>query len=276
MLTLRRFMCGCFGFFASVHFLALIFFGFVLGNLVLATLLILILTVLYGMAWWTIWRAKSSARRWAIAASLATLLEGILPVLFTYVSLPGYGASHNARHLIHGGLEVALGIAGLVAFGPRDAMAQLPAKPETPRVGVFQMPIITIKVKAKRYPLWHYAVASVIAIVNSFFFAWMAYSKGFGPSAARQVFLVFLGLQMFFLPLLYFANERRFRDHNSRAVQWVASAFAGLMGAVVLYFLAVHDLKGDPSTRFLSNVISLVCLAIGVLLCLFGIKYEVE
>lgn len=140
------------------------------------------------------------------------------------------------------------------------------------------MPLVTIKVKAKQYPLWHYVAAVVLAIVNASFFAWVAYSTGLGLSTARQVLFVFGGLQLLMIPSLYFANEWRFRDHNSKAVQWLAAGFTGLMSFAIIYFLAVHDLRsGKNSTTILLTVVTmLVSIVAGLLFGLFGIKYEVE
>jgi drug/metabolite transporter (DMT)-like permease len=140
------------------------------------------------------------------------------------------------------------------------------------------MPVITIKVKAKQYPIWHYVIAAVLAFVGSSFWAWVAYLAGFGLSAARQVLFVFGGLQLLLVPSLYFANEKRFRDHNSKAVQWVAAGFIGSISFAIIYFLAVHDLRsgGDSTTTLLTVVISLVSIVAGLLFSLFGIKYEVD
>ena len=140
------------------------------------------------------------------------------------------------------------------------------------------MPIITIKVKARQYPVWQYIAATVIAIVNASFFAWFAYSAGFGLWMAWRVLFVFGGLQLLLIPSLYFANERRFRDHNSKAVQGVASFFIGLIGFAVVYFLADHDFRtGEDSTTILFAVlISVASIVAGILFALFGIRYEVE
>lgn len=140
------------------------------------------------------------------------------------------------------------------------------------------MPFITIRVKARKYPVWQYIAAVMIAIVNASFFAWFAYSCGLGLWMARQVLFVFGGLQLLLIPSLYFANERRFHDHNSKAVQGVAAVFAGLMCFAVIYFLAAHDItNGEDSTTILFAVlISIASIVTGILFALFGIRYEVE
>jgi len=96
-----------------------------------------VLTGLYGMAWWTVRRAKPSARKWAIAASTAILVHS-LPLLVVLVYIARY------YPIVHGGwwdlailpaLTLTLGILGLVAFLPRDSAAQPEAAvPAPPRI----------------------------------------------------------------------------------------------------------------------------------------------
>jgi len=96
-----------------------------------------VLAGLYGMAWWTVKRAKPSARKWAIAASTAILVHS-LPLLVVLVYIARY------YPIVHGGwwdlailpaLTLTLGILGLVAFLPRDSAAQPEAAvPAPPRI----------------------------------------------------------------------------------------------------------------------------------------------
>jgi len=66
-----------------------------------------ILAVIFGVAWWTVWKGKPSARGWGIAASLINIL----------VSLPWVFISRSAwRHIW---VLLAVGVAGLVAFARR-------------------------------------------------------------------------------------------------------------------------------------------------------------
>jgi hypothetical protein len=64
--------------------------------------------VVFGMAWWTVFKGKSSARWWGIAASLINIQVSLLPVVIPPHSI------WNGFSLLLG-----LGVAGLVAFGRR-------------------------------------------------------------------------------------------------------------------------------------------------------------
>jgi Zn-dependent protease len=75
-----------------------------------------------GMAWRSIRKGRKTARVWAIVASLEVLLMAT-PLVF-------YRPPHFPW-LLEIGLST-LGIAGLVAFGRRDAHAQLPLSPAKP------------------------------------------------------------------------------------------------------------------------------------------------
>jgi hypothetical protein len=136
------------------------------------------------------------------------------------------------------------------------------------------VPLI-FRVKARRYPSWHYAIAGVFSLLGSAFWAWVAYSAlAVTLSVAKQVFIVFAVLPLLFLGLLYIAYERQFRDHRSRAVPKVASAFGASMMLATLYFLAKYD--GDSPAKTPALIISLVSIAIGVYVSVFLIRYEVE
>jgi hypothetical protein len=160
MLKLRKFLCGWFGFLAVVFLMVSItsvprmlhplqprgFPGSVQNTHVSWALAIvlhvfirllqcmpLVLGAVYGMAWWTAKSGKRSARAWAIAASLGMLILS-LPLLTALFFILAYSPRMAIGFLIFDGLVVALGIAGLVAFGRRDSMVQpvYPAKP--PRI----------------------------------------------------------------------------------------------------------------------------------------------
>jgi hypothetical protein len=159
MLKLRRFLCGCFGFLAlsflaagvgtvpgifrhahapdqlSVHRFSP-FVSELLAMLAKLVLLIPIpLAILYGMAWWAIGKSKSSARIWALAASASLVLQGgVFLAMVSFVM---------SRYRVHGSpngligfcvLNLAAGIAGIVAFGRRDATAAPIAKPKPQRI----------------------------------------------------------------------------------------------------------------------------------------------
>ncbi len=65
------------------------------------------LIVIFGVAFWTFWTAKRSARSWGIAASSAYILIYLQPLIF----LSGLIWWHSLGALF-------LGIAGLIAFSP--------------------------------------------------------------------------------------------------------------------------------------------------------------
>jgi hypothetical protein len=76
----------------------------------------------------------------------------------------------------------------------------------------------TFRVKARRYPPWHYAIAGVFSLLGSAFWAWLAYSAlAVTLSVAKQVFIVFAVLPLLFLGLIYIAYKRQFRDHRVKS-----------------------------------------------------------
>lgn len=75
-----------------------------LGGLMFAALFSILVATVSGVAWWTMWKSKSSARGWAIIATLASVLIFLRAVVFHL---------HIAWH--HLGALV-IGIIGLVAF----------------------------------------------------------------------------------------------------------------------------------------------------------------
>ncbi|HEX9120226.1 MAG TPA: hypothetical protein VF840_06770 [Terriglobales bacterium] len=134
------------------------------------------------------------------------------------------------------------------------------------------MPLLTVKVKAKRRPWWDYAAGAILSLLVSAFWAWVAYSAiGFSPALARQVFIVFGALSLLFCPLLYLANEKQVRDHRSKALPMTATAFVALFSAAVLYFIARNE-----GETVLPIVFGVITIGLGVYISLFAIKYEFE
>jgi len=70
-----------------------------------------VLAIVYGMAWWTVWRGKPSAKGWGIAASFAYVLISFWGIIFSSRSAPGSVWS-----------LLPLGVAGLAIFLRPDAM----------------------------------------------------------------------------------------------------------------------------------------------------------
>jgi Zn-dependent protease len=95
----------------------------------------LAVAIVYAIAWWKIKQGKPAARRWAIAASLVTLLQSLLFTFVVYIERSRLMHSRPADLAIICGLMVLVGVAGLFAFAPRNALADTPinaAKP--PRI----------------------------------------------------------------------------------------------------------------------------------------------
>jgi drug/metabolite transporter (DMT)-like permease len=64
-----------------------------------------LLTYIFGMAWWTVWKEKPSGKSWGIAASLINNLVMIMAYILHKRSLSGYQWE-----------VLAIGIVGLIAF----------------------------------------------------------------------------------------------------------------------------------------------------------------
>src|SRR5271157_651667 len=162
MLKLRRFMCGCFGNFALIFIIGstvtvprLFHIYHALGilsstpgaihhnkpiSIVNVVFLITFLVsppfvaFLNGMAWWTVKKGKTTARGWAIAASISLILSSI-PVLASGIFAWKYTPIEFLIGLfVIGAAIMALGIVGLVAFTRRDAMAQPVIAAKPPRI----------------------------------------------------------------------------------------------------------------------------------------------
>jgi hypothetical protein len=100
---------------------------------ILLGLLIPAQSIVFAMAWWTVWRSKVSARAWAITASLIFVLGSCLML---------YSAGEIWRQAIlwHVTLPLlAVGVSGLVLFSPRNLTAKLteetPSQPPIPGDG---------------------------------------------------------------------------------------------------------------------------------------------
>lgn len=142
MLKLRKLLCRCFGFLAMVFLFAsywavqglflyfrdpgaydlapsykvslriISFVLFALSRFI--GVMPLVMAFLFGMAWWTVKKGKASGRRWAIAASLLLALS-VLPILLWSSGMP-------RDFLIIYALFLVIGIAGIVAFLPRNSV----------------------------------------------------------------------------------------------------------------------------------------------------------
>ena len=134
------------------------------------------------------------------------------------------------------------------------------------------MPLVTIKMKAKRRPPWGYVVTAIASLLAVAFQAWLAYAAiGFSPVLARQVFIVLGGLSLLFCPLFYLANERQVRDPSSKALIITAVAFVALLSAAVVYFIAKHE-----GEMILTFVFGFIVIGLGIYISLFVVRYEFE
>ena len=92
--------------------------------MILARLVLLMplpLAVCYGMAWWSVKKQKPAARNWAIAASIAMLVQTIPVAVVGVLTLIHHWRGGLAPVQALLGAQLFLGIGGLVAFGRRDA-----------------------------------------------------------------------------------------------------------------------------------------------------------
>jgi len=80
-------------------------------------------SVVFAMAWWTVWRRKRSARGWAIAASLFFILQNGL-LLYFLRNVPQQAALWNVILPV-----LAIGVTGLIVFSPRNLAARLDENP---------------------------------------------------------------------------------------------------------------------------------------------------
>jgi len=101
-----------------------------LGKLIL--IMPLALAVVFAMAWWTLKNGKPSGRGWAIAASIAILVQSLPILLATFFALMHAALSHFIGLLIFDGVALAIGVAGLIVFVPRSATAQTPVNAVKP------------------------------------------------------------------------------------------------------------------------------------------------
>ena len=73
------------------------------------------LALVFGMAWWTTWKAKPSARAWGIASSLVFLLVPVSEMYF----------AHQPMNNLHWS-EIAIGVFSLAAYAWPDRERESP------------------------------------------------------------------------------------------------------------------------------------------------------
>src|SRR6185437_14921546 len=117
MQDIRKVLCWSFAFTCILHIFVSVrdilyvvhqhyTFSF-LRNLAFAASFSVIVATISGVAWWTVWKARSSARGWAITASIASVLIFLRATIF-----------HSEIAWGHLGALV-IGIIGMVAFSWR-------------------------------------------------------------------------------------------------------------------------------------------------------------
>jgi hypothetical protein len=91
----------------------------VFGSVFAASLIMATFDATSAVAWWTLRRGKPSGRAWAIAASIMNLP---IPVL-SHLRVSNVVA--NMLHIPEDVIGIVIGVAGLVAFWPQKAIAQV-------------------------------------------------------------------------------------------------------------------------------------------------------
>lgn len=115
MKDIRKVMCWIFAFTSLLHLL--VAFRFILHiiqrqyvyplsrNIFIAALFSVLVAIISGVAWWTIWREKRSARIWGVAGSIMNIL-----IFFRPMILPTRSSwDHHIGALY-------IGVVGLVVF----------------------------------------------------------------------------------------------------------------------------------------------------------------
>ena len=120
-----------------------------------ARITILVIGILCGIAWWTLKTGKTSARRWTIAAGVALLLDGTLLLGWT-IRFSSQSQPHNLEMVATGGFYLVSGIAGLIAFWPKDSVEQMSKSPAAPRNAFQTQP------KLKRFVCWCFSVNALL------------------------------------------------------------------------------------------------------------------
>ena len=135
MHTLRRFLCGFYGFLVLVHVMIVPGHVYALlrpgapGSLPARTewivlSMVLVSLVVFSMAWWTLQFGKRGARAWAIAASIVLILTQA-PLFYLWRAWFSFSLMIVPASLM------AVGITGLVAFvQPGSIVPALNNKPQ--------------------------------------------------------------------------------------------------------------------------------------------------
>ena len=82
-----------------------------------------VLAVIFGVAWWTVWKGKPSARRWATVASLTFILIFLQRIIIPTRSIQWNHLGASVPTVIGLLGALAIGIAGPVIFSARYDLA---------------------------------------------------------------------------------------------------------------------------------------------------------
>ena len=118
MRELRKYMCWIFAFTSLLSILIAVgrflrtihrYHSFFPLRIQIVAALFAVLAIVFGMAWWTIWKGKSSAKGWGIFASLNYLLLPLWQIIYFSRSVWDYH-----------GVVMAIGLFGMIVFLRRD------------------------------------------------------------------------------------------------------------------------------------------------------------
>lgn len=139
-------------------------------------------------------------------------------------------------------------------------------------------PLLTIRSTAKASPPWQFIMGGVIGIAGCAFYGWIVRTAlGWNPSVVRQAVVSGWVIWLVFIPILYAAYRRRLRERNAQAVPRAMAGFASMSYVWVLYFMNKAGTFGsDPTVKWLTIGTSATAFAVGVLLMIIGVKYELE
>ena len=158
MLRLTKFLRGCFGFAALIYGMAALgtipalfaspFAGYVPQSsqygirqrLLLSVAYLIfaippILTVVFGMAWWSLKTARPSARRWGLAGSIALVLSSIpLGIPAWYLLTHAQSDSMLDTTIVVVVASFAFGVLGIFTFAKKDSQSSIASETPAPRV----------------------------------------------------------------------------------------------------------------------------------------------
>jgi hypothetical protein len=145
------------------------------------------------------------------------------------------------------------------------------------------MALITLKVKAKLYPWWHYLLAAILGFAGAAFYLWLACQLFAMPvRLAREAFIVYCLLITVFLALMHSAYRMQYRTRNPVVVHRIAVGFTTSLVGVTLYYCYRNGAFGlaafgnQPTVRMFTLAATAFSILLGLFLAWFGIKVELQ